>query len=40
MLEKWEGMFKDSFQKWRETKEKLEIINERLRVQANATNLK
>jgi hypothetical protein len=30
MLEKWEGMFKDSFQKWKDTKDKLELINEKL----------
>lgn len=40
MLEKWEAMFKDSFQKWKETKEKLEIINEKLRNQAKVANLK
>ena len=30
MLENWEAMFKDSFEKWRITKEKLELINKSL----------
>lgn len=30
MLEKWEAMFKDSFQKWKDTKDKLELINANL----------
>lgn len=29
MLEKWEVMFKDSFSKWKDAKEKLELINDR-----------
>jgi hypothetical protein len=30
MIDKWEVQFKDSFSKWKDTKEKLELINEKL----------
>lgn len=29
-MEKWEEMFKDSYAKWKDTKDKLELINQTL----------
>lgn len=40
MLEKWEKMFHDSFDKWKEAKEKLELINDSLLKQSQLNALK